>query len=251
MSTPPRHCLVIPDIHQNIRWTEAILDKEAAAADKIVFLGDYFDTKVDSAADVAKTCQYLSQLHKRLASKSHFLLGNHDLPYLYDLQNERSPKSHLPNPYFNGAYNAYLTESIRPNLSAAFLTSLEPFTHVQGWILSHAGIHPHHLETNSQTALDTLYQKLKAQIAKLPDERPKELAAIGTARGGAEEHGGILWQDWFNEFEDLLEWPQIVGHTLIAEPNKKGRSWNLDTKNGSYGILTNGELEIRTEPKEA
>ncbi len=245
-----KHCLVIPDIHQNIRWAESILQREAAHADRIIILGDYFDPKVGSAADVAETCLFLSKLTQRYAAPITFLVGNHDLPYLFDLQHARSPQSSEHNPYSNGAYNAYLSESIKRHLSPKFLKQLEPFAFAQGWILSHAGIHPRHLATPDMTGLDALYAKLKPQVGRLPQARPPELAAIGIARGGREEHGGILWQDWFAEFEDSLEWPQIVGHTLIPEPNQKGRSWDLDTKSGSYGILTNGKLEIRYEPKE-
>lgn len=244
-----KNCLVIPDIHQNIRWAEAILQKEAANVDRIVVLGDYFDTKVDSAADAAETCIYLSKLSERFSAKFSFLVGNHDLPYLYDVQKNRSPKIGDNNPYRNGAYEPYLSESIKRNLPVAFLNALEPFAFVQGWILSHAGIHPKHLATEPIVGLEALYHKLTKQVVSLPDEKPTELAAVGIARGGTEEQGGITWLDWFKEFEDTLEWPQIVGHTLIPEPNQKGRSWDLDTKAGSYGILTDGKLEIRFEAK--
>lgn len=254
MKDQSRHCLVLPDIHQNTAWAEAILQKEASRADRIVILGDYFDPKVESAADVAETCRYLSQLEERYPDASFtFLVGNHDLPYLYDLQQNLSPQDAALNPYFNGAYNAYLSESIRSHLSPQFLKQLQPFAFAQGWILSHAGLHPSHfgsLDPSAPQALDTLHAQLTAHVHQLPSEKPDALAAIGTARGGRDPHGGIAWQDWFQEFEDSLEWPQIVGHTLIPEPNQKGRSWNLDTKNGSYGILQAGQLEIRRHPKE-
>ncbi len=245
-----KNCLVIPDIHQNIRWAEAILQKEAANADRIVLLGDYFDTKVHSAANVAETCIYLTKLSDRFSAKFSFLVGNHDLPYLYDVQNNRRPKAGDSNPYRNGVYEPYLSDSIKQNLSTSFLNALEPFAFVQGWILSHAGIHSKHLDTENLEGLESLYHKLKKQVVDLPREMPVELAAVGTARGGTEKHGGITWQDWFNEFDDTLEWPQIVGHTLIPEPDQKGRSWDLDTKVGSYGILVDGELEIRYETKD-
>lgn len=248
MNDSSLHCLVIPDIHQNIRWAESILQKEAAAADRIVILGDYFDPKVESAADVSETCLYLSELKKRYKAPFTFLVGNHDLPYLYDLQ--RRPDASKRNPYFNGGYNPYLFESIKQHLSPQFLRSLEPFAIAQGWILSHAGIHPDHLSSSDSVGLQALYDKLKSQVASLPPERPGELAAIGIARGGSDERGGITWQDWFKEFEDTLEWPQIVGHTLILKPHQKGRSWNLDTKSGSYAVLKESQLEIKYHPKE-
>lgn len=249
MSDPSQNCLVIPDVHQNIRWVEAILAKEAAEAGRIVFLGDYFDSKVESAADATETASYFSKLSDRYQAEFTFLVGNHDLPYLYDLQRNRQPNSSDGNPYSNGAYNAYLTPSIGAALAKSFIASLEPFALVEGWLLSHAGVHPDHLQRPDRAGLDTLYRKLKTQVDKLPSDRSAELAAIGTARGGAEPRGGIVWQDWFQEFEDTLEWPQIVGHTLIPEASQKGRSWNLDTRSGSYGIISEGGLTIRTEAK--
>ena len=36
---------------------------------------------------------------------------------------------------------------------------------------------------------------------------------IGTARGGTLKKGGLLWQDWFEEFEPIEGLNQIVGHT--------------------------------------
>ncbi|MBD5782230.1 metallophosphoesterase [Pelagicoccus sp. NFK12] len=250
MNDSSQHCLVLPDIHQNIDWAEAVLQKEAPAADRIVVLGDYFDTKVEAAADVAQTCLYLSQLEKRYDAPFTFLVGNHDLPYLYDLHHQRRPDASDWNPYFNGAYKPYLSESIQGHLAPQFLRKLEPFAFAQGWILSHAGLHPRHLASPDSAGLQALYDALKPQVLRLPSDKPQALAAVGAARGGTDAHGGIVWQDWFKEFEDALPWPQIVGHTLIPEPNQKGRSWDLDTKNGSYGILRGGELEIRSHPKE-
>ncbi len=250
MNDTSRHCLVIPDIHQNIRWAEAILQKEASHADRIVMLGDYFDPKVECAADVAETCLYLSKLEKRYKGPFSFLVGNHDLPYLYDLHHSCRSDASEQNPYFNGNYNPDLSPSIQQHLSPEFLQKLQPFVFPQGWILSHAGIHPRHLASLAPSGLMALYDKLKPEVLHLPSERTAELAAIGTARGGCDPHGGIVWQDWFYEFEDALPWPQIVGHTLIPEPHQKGRSWDLDTRSGTYGILVDGQLEIRSIPKE-
>lgn len=247
MSKP---ALVIPDTHQNIDWVNAILAKEAPSVSQIIFLGDYLDRKVTNAAAPSQTARFIAELPKRLPKhRLTFLVGNHDLPYLFDLQNDRHPDSPLPNPYSNGAYIPSYSQQVAPYFTAAFLQRIKPFALVEGYLLSHAGLHKSHLPAPSESSLEKLGEKLEDQIRSLPRNRPPELAAIGTARKGPDPIGGLTWQDWFQEFEDSLPWPQIVGHTLIDEPNQKGRSWNLDTHNGSYALIQNSNIEIRSLPK--
>lgn len=251
MSQSDKAALVIPDTHQNIQWVQSILAKESPNASQVVLLGDYLDAKVPGAAAPSQTARYIASLPEQYPDLPiTFLVGNHDLPYLYDLQNDRSPDSPIPNPYSNGAYIPAYSQQVAPHFTPQFLARLEPFALVEGYLMSHAGLHTAHFPTPSETALAALHQKLKAHLLKLPNERPPELAAIGTARRGLDPIGGIAWQDWFQEFEDSLPWPQIVGHTLIDEPDKKGRSWNLDTRNGSYALIQNAQIEIRSLPKD-
>jgi len=251
MSQTAKAALVIPDTHQNIDWVEAILGKEAAHVSQVIFLGDYLDAKVPSAKSPEETARYLTQLPARFPELPiTFLAGNHDLPYLYDLQNNRSPESAIPNPYSNGAYIPTYSEQVREHFNQDFLSQLEPFALVQGFLMSHAGLHKEHFPSPSTKALQELHKDLSQKIAKLPEQRPPALAAVGIARRGLDPIGGLAWLDWFHEFEDSLPWPQIVGHTLINEPDSKGRSWNLDTRNGSYALIQNSEIQIRSLSKE-
>ncbi|MBK1877791.1 metallophosphoesterase [Pelagicoccus mobilis] len=251
MSHAAKPALVIPDTHQNIDWVEAILVKESAEVSQVVFLGDYLDAKVKTADTPEATARYIANLQSRYPELPiTFLVGNHDLPYLYDLQNDRSPESTNPNPYSNGAYVPAYSEQVREHFNHDFLSQLKPFALVEGFLMSHAGLHIAHFPVQTDDALQTLYTELNQHISKLPDQRPPALAAVGIARRGLDPIGGLAWQDWFHEFEDSLPWPQIVGHTLLDEPDSRGRSWNLDTRNGSYALIQNATIQIRALPKE-
>lgn len=246
-------CLVIPDIHQHIRWADTILSNHVHEVDQVVFLGDYFDPKVEQAASVEETAVYLSNLESRLDVPATFLVGNHDLPYLFDLQQPGGPSGSLRNPYSNGAYNPEWSFLLKRELSPQFLAKLKPFTVFNGWILSHAGIHPSYFPEGqpiSKSDLSELHSELSQVLAKLPSPKNGTLANVGSARGGADPVGGITWLDWHAEFTDIPDWPQIVGHTILQAPGSNNGNWNLDTKIGNYGILTNEGLQVRSEAKE-
>lgn len=236
-------CLVIPDIHQHIAWADAIISKESDRVGKVVFLGDYFDAKLPYAASAEQTAGFVSSLveaHPTLEFT--FLVGNHDLPYLYGLQNPGA----IFNPYTNGAFDETLLPGLSRSLSPSFTAKLEPFALIQGFLLSHAGLHRSFLPegTIEESDLETLYTQLKSQLSCLTSSPDPALAAIGYSRGGISPVGGITWQDWNHEFEDSLPWPQLVGHTILEAPNQNNRSWNLDTRSGNYAIISEGTTSI-------
>ena len=241
-------CLVIPDVHQDIEWAETILRAEADSVEEVVFLGDYFDPKRGSAASPAQTADYFSQLSGSFSCAFTFLVGNHDLPYLFDALHGTPSFPFTKNPYSTNSYSPVTSREIEPLLSQHFLSSLEPFALRHGWLLSHAGLHRDYLY---DTDLEALQRELKAQLAELPLDPHPALAAIGRARGGGDRFGGVTWQDWRHEFEDCQAWPQLVGHTVVPEPERNGRSWNLDTRQNHYALLTSAGLEIRSAVRPA
>ncbi|MDQ8204078.1 metallophosphoesterase [Pelagicoccus sp. SDUM812003] len=246
--------LVIPDIHQNILWTESILQAEADSVDRIIFLGDYFDPKLPCAATAEETAIYISSLKDRFQeNRFTFLVGNHDLPYLYDIQQHALGKPVWKNPYSCNAYDPDNTRGISQALSKRFLESLEPLTLAHGWLISHAGVHEYHLESyegSPEESFARYRDELRSKLKSLPSDRDVALAGVGPARGGIDAFGGVTWLDWHGEFEDTLPWPQIVGHTILEKPDRNERSWNLDTRAGHYGILSDSDLKVKPFAKE-
>jgi len=67
------------------------------------------------------------------------------------------------------------------------------------------------------------------------DDHP--LLGAGPVRGGFHDIGGPLWQDFNEEFEDSLPFPQIVGHTRQRKVARKGRSVCIDVCQTACGVL--------------
>lgn len=72
--------LVIGDIHGRDVWKD-IIKKEFDSVDKVVFMGDYFDTPVFSREKVIKNFQDILRFKRRFKDKVVLLIGNHDFHY--------------------------------------------------------------------------------------------------------------------------------------------------------------------------
>ncbi|HWA24850.1 MAG TPA: metallophosphoesterase [Lacunisphaera sp.] len=252
MHVNARRCLIIPDIHQDIPWLDRILECETDW-DRVVFLGDYFDSKkpVRLRTGVAATCVYLNKLRTELGARAVFLLGNHDIQYLEAkpaCDAHRTPRYLL---YKCGsAYSHSAATKIAKGLAPGFWAESRLFVHVNGWLISHAGVDAR-LWPNAPDvgeALGALEREAKAALLSMR-RGPHPLLQAGKVRGGEADFGGITWLDWDEEFQDSLPLPQIVGHT--SNPlgaRQKGRSWCLDGKQSCYGVLAGEELLVRTLP---
>ena len=79
--------LVIPDVHQRVDSVKSIFENEKDY-DEVVFLGDWFDSFFDppKVAGFEETCEYLKYLVLEHPNKDKFvfLLGNHDISYIYE-----------------------------------------------------------------------------------------------------------------------------------------------------------------------
>ena len=77
--------LVLPDIHGREFWKGACEDIDSF--DKVIFLGDYFDPydfEGISVATAIENFQEILDLKRYNIDKVLLLLGNHDLPYMFD-----------------------------------------------------------------------------------------------------------------------------------------------------------------------
>lgn len=242
-------CLVIPDVHQDIAWVDRVLARESNF-DRVVFLGDYFDTRspLTFGPNVKATCAYLEKLRAELGDRATFLLGNHDIQYLEAkpwCDQRRTPR-HLF--YKCGpSYSQSTAKRVASDLPAEFWRSTRLFVVVNGWLLSHAGLAPSFWP--EAPSLDASLAKLDAECATALTTMkagPHPLLEAGEVRGGDAPVGGITWQDWNDEFVDELPLPQLVGHTSSSSgARQRGRSWCLDGRQTSYGVLTGSGLKVR------
>jgi len=244
-----KHIVIIPDVHQDIAWVKRILAQETEA-DLFVFLGDYFDSHLalKHRTSTAATCRFLIDLQKHLGERIVFLLGNHDIQYLEarrDCLRHHVPR-HLS--YRCGsAFKASAAAKIAKHLPTVFWSNARLFVEVNGWLLSHAGVHSSFWPKRPSVAESLISIQSECEHALRDINHTNDpLLQAGLVRGGEARNGGITWQDWNDEFRDDLPLPQIVGHT--SNPNgarQLGRSWCIDGGQTCYGILTSAGLTTR------
>ena len=249
--------LVVPDIHENLEFLKYIFAVEDTSRfDHIVLLGDYFDPP-----GVVNPCEEkLQQLAHTLrgfkdifGERLHMLCGNHDLPY-YALRPDCGANAGRANQVISqwlGNTTCERAEIINDIWDEAFWKSLKGAVLLDGWLFSHAGLHPNWWRQDLSST-ELRYRAFQAQwksaFENIYREVENPIFTAGRARGGALPFGGPLWLDWDAEFEDVLEVPQIVGHTRCAKQPQKGRSYCIDFAQAAYAIVENGEVQLKIWP---
>jgi len=224
--------LVIPDIHNRIKKVESLL--HTVTYDKVVFLGDYFDSFGDNIQDAERTAKFVKA---NINNPNYtFLFGNHDFWYAY-------PREFLWCP----GNNHEKRRMIRSIISEPDWGRFKLLTEDQGWWMSHAGMHPKYFgkdasEFVAEHALnrcDQAIQNVKAFV-----EDPLVLWDC-TRGGGMAPEGSILWLHW-DSFAPIHGVNQIVGHTnnnwvrMCHEPDSL--NYCLDTFSDYYGIIEDGKF---------
>lgn len=204
--------LVIPDIHERPDKLVELrpLIKEA---DKVYFLGDWFDS-FNEDSDTKGTIQLLKEYLED--EKNESCLGNHDCHYFFRHRGFRC-SGYRPR-------TQVLVDLLVPE---EILHKFKLFHRVGDLVLSHAGYHPNYLPGDAQKG--GTYGHPETDIAKIAVDtafagRFHPFFNPGEASGGRDV-GGPTWLRWpavdspsdgifrtVDRFEPL-NFPQIVGHT--------------------------------------
>ena len=209
--------LVIPDIHNHLtsadRWIAEF------PADRILFLGDYFDSFDDTAEMAEATARWL-KASLRQPNRLH-LWGNHDLAYAFPM---------------NRHLRCSGVSEEKEVLISTILTGQDwdqlKLFHAEGETLfTHAGLDPtifaHPIDGITVPRLESLCQK-----------------AMTNARAGLRDPvldlSGLTWLRWW-EITVLEEFNQVVGHTPDPKIRirRSGDRFNagLDTFGHYVGML--------------
>jgi len=253
--------IIIPDIHQKTHLVESILKKEKDF-DEVVFLGDWFDSFQEPpvVTSFGDTCKFLKNLvlEHPLKEKFVFLLGNHDVSYIY--YNNGPSDGYFPeiDGYFCSGFTKEKAQEFRSHFfdqglkDDFFIENFKLAHRSQGFTLSHAGLHPDYVPPKEgiKKVVEEVLPDVWRNFRNLDHPRNTVLSGAGFARYGNVPIGGVLWLDWRAEFktnEDIG--PQIVGHTTVKEPSCKHmntplESWNLDTEK-DYGIIRDGKVTTK------
>lgn len=256
--------IVIGDIHQRVDSVKSVLEAEKNY-DEVVFLGDWFDSFYDppKVAGFQETAEYLRYLVMDHPNKSKFvfLVGNHDMSYIYNNKASSMTSIHKSIEFYCSGFSTSKAKKFRKvfydeGLRDPFFYKNFKIVHqTQGWTLSHAGLHERHIPVgkNADILINEIIPHVWKNFRDFTVPHHWLLSGAGRYRGGECFVGGALWLDWRAEFEASEHiGKQIVGHTTVKQPdcihmNTSKESWNLDTEK-DYGIIIGGMMTTKAIP---
>ncbi len=241
--------LIFSDPHQDAARVEYLLKHENY--DKAFCLGDWFDSfDYDTNDDVIKTCKLLENfVHE---PNCWTLWGNHDLHYFY------KSKHTLCSGYEDRKYK--LVKDTLDKMLVPVRDEFSWYFWIDDWLCTHAGVNSCHfppVDFKLTTEGISVWLNDQANFAdrNLLAGDNHWFYRAGQARGGNQQFGGIVWQDFDCEFLPIPELKQLVGHTPhgtilnhIEDGNvdlTKSLNLDLDCHLNEYLIIENGKLEIK------
>lgn len=236
--------LIIPDLH--LKWQKADKIIKHEAADKIVFLGDYFDDFGDNPIMNQVMAEWVKN---SLEQPNHIhLMGNHDTNYAF---------RHLS--YKCSGYTSDKEEAINRVLKESDWRKMPLYTQVGTWLCSHAGVHNHMYEQygNGLDFYKWLDHTCKVALENAFANKPAvSILRAGRSRGGFESVGGITWCD-ADEFVGINGINQVFGHTPHQRPRWKNKGSSLskeysqnvcmDVNNSNYYAIHNSDTDTIKE----
>jgi hypothetical protein len=202
--------LIFPDLHEPPKSVldriETIIADEGA--DRIIFLGDYFDRFYDTALDAEEMAKWLV---KSLTDPRRIhLIGNHDASYLWPVDSTYCPG-------FTWEKANVIREILGANAKGKFVFH----AWVDGWLLTHAGLSADWITVPVDLLPKWLESEGKAAGRAFDQDKEHWFVETGFNRGGLHPSGGILWCD-HGELKPISGVRQIYGHTPGFEPRWAG-----------------------------
>jgi len=214
--------LVISDIHNRIVSAQKLID--TVPCDKIILLGDYFDSFGDNYQHADATAHWIRDFvlpNPKIVP----LLGNHDTMYFWPWNDN----------FKCSGYTDTKKDAIQRVINSANTDDFSKFQfyHIdQGFFFAHAGLDNRiwkdlkrvFTEDGSKTKLEFVDEVLSHWVAQARKDivfnRNCELLNAGWDRGGMQQVGGINWVD-FSNLSPVQGINQIVGHTPHRVPDVK------------------------------
>jgi len=227
--------IALGDTHGRMHWKNII---QRFTFDKLVFAGDYFDSREDiSAEDQLNNFIEILAYKKRHPDKVVLLLGNHDFHYLADADV----------PY--GGYQEEHAESFHKFLQPAVDKAwIQVAWQWENLLFSHAGVtntwcQNYDIETdNLVDTLQSLFKEdpLAFDLVLLPASDPK----------GDNVYQSPMWVRPQSLIKDgLKEYLHIVGHTQTQRIFKSENCIFIDALNsegGQFLVWDDGKIQIGT-----
>lgn len=233
--------IVIGDIHGRDCWKQIVADEQP---DRVIFIGDYFDTYDDyTAAEQMHNFQEIIDYKK--SHPAHIvvlLIGNHDYHYM------RGVTEHYSG-YQSGARPA-IEQLLYENKS-----HLQMAYGFHGFLFSHAGISMEWLKNNGYDNESSLVN----WVNDMWKYKPTAFNFVGYNPYGDSEFSSPIWirpHSLQKANRDTLrdQFIQVVGHTQQNKIDREGKStggryYYIDTlgTSGEYMIINeNDEISFNT-----
>jgi hypothetical protein len=233
--------LIIPDAHLKWRKVERILADEPH--DQAVFLSDMFDDYGDSPIANHEMAGKVAEWIRRGYT---FVWGNHDMMYAFG---GRFPVLR------SGGWSPRKQAAIGSVLDSSDWNHFQLHAWVDGWLVSHGGLHPCFLTSlpAGKDKREYIDEELRTATRCLLGGRHHPLWLPGEDRYGTGEApqriGGITWMDWRSFREPIHGINQLCGHTFNREVRtlitSDSLNYCIDTGLRHYAVITDGVLEIK------
>ena len=215
--------LCFGDVHENVDFIEGVIKKESP--DEVVFVGDFYDSFVSTKETVKKTTDWL--LNSLYQPNRTHIFGNHDLPYAFPQAEGLVCSGHLMD---KGKYINSIIKRTDWNKLVLLYKS-------QNFYFCHGGMHPNNFCHPVYGFTDEHANRLCSMAIELAKSgQTSPLLQAGWSRGGGSPTPGISWCDWDVDFRSIHGISQIVGHTPIKSPNRKGCVKYLPNKKNPNSI---------------
>lgn len=195
--------VVLGDTHGLNKWEKIVkIEKDA---DKIIFIGDYFDSFDIQPVDQIENFKRIYDYKLNNPSKVELLIGNHDFHYMTGIEDEYSGYNHIFASQYRGLINKALDENF-----------LKMCHREDNYLFSHAGVSKTWCDDNDIMVNDDIAD----EINELFRYQPKRFAF--TVGKSFSPYGDDINQTpiWIRpkslELDAIDGFMQIVGHTQIV-----------------------------------
>lgn len=228
--------IILGDIHGHITWSN-IVDKHKDV-DRIIFLGDYFDSFSISGQHQLINFQNICNFARTSGKEVILLTGNHDHHYKKGVED------------FCSGY--------KPHMRPSFELALEDnedlmkmcFVDEYNNVYSHAGITSTWLENVNIQATDI--QGIVSEINEFGVNQPKvfNFYSHDYSGYGNNINQSCIWVRPDALYKDSIDYFQVVGHTpqgnidFMSKADRRGFALIDCLHNGQYLSCTNGQFQI-------
>jgi hypothetical protein len=242
--------IIVGDVHGRDQWKQIVAQEKDA--DKVIFLGDYFDSFTISAVEQMHNFKEIVEFKETSGKEVIMLLGNHDHHY-YPGINDSSTSGYQTKMAF---VIKQLVEENKQHFQMAYREG--------EFVFSHAGFSSEWLDdTVIGWTLDNMIDKVNELLLYAPhalDYRSFKMFSAtewtGAGGYGNESYQGPMWIRpkalmSVNKHTLRKKIIQVVGHTYQNEIDKHGKTtggryYFVDVQETSqeYMIITDGQISF-------